>query len=183
MKAQWLLLSGLILGLGCQTTTRKVDERILLSEKKDPEKLRTNIQNLRKKAEEEPKNPKWQFLLGRLYEQQKQNQLAEIRYRKALRLIPRSKFTGIHYRLGRVLALQGKYNSAIFELRRCVGIKQSDPDNYYLNPDYRESYFLLGKIYQYVKKDRTKATECYEKFLEFGGERMRVVDLLHELKG
>ncbi len=156
-----------------------------------PATLEEEAERLRAELQREPQNPKWHFLLGWVYERQASAaqteaarkaalELAEIRYRRGGELIPPGKYTGPHHFLGRVLFKQGKLPQAAAELRRAVAVTPPDPEGYYLNPDYRESHFLLGVIL-YTDGALDDAERHFRLFLKYGGEPERVVDFFPEL--
>jgi tetratricopeptide (TPR) repeat protein len=186
---------------GCTTTTVKSSQTRLLTaddaaradrerrkERTDeqrpapqrPPTLEAEIERLRAEIEREPQNPKWYFMLGQIYERQGRFELAELRYRKGGELIPADQYTGPHYFLGRVLAKQEKWTQALAELERAIGVKPPDLEGYYLNPDYRESYFLIGAI-SYRLGDLTTSERSFRQYLKYGGETDRVVQFFPEL--
>jgi tetratricopeptide (TPR) repeat protein len=162
-----------------------------------PEELSpaAEIEELRRKAEKEPLKPEWHFKLGMLYERQTKYELAELRYREGGRLIRekdhgQENYTGPHFFLGRVLAKQGKWEPALAELKAAVAVKPPTVmgdrpevervEGYYLNPDYRESYYLIGAI-QYRLGALTDSEKAFKLFLKYGGEKNRVVDYFPEM--
>lgn len=189
---------------GCMQTTVKASERRVLSaeeaaaakklrqekegEKKPagppaptpPQTLEQEIERLRGLVEKEPQQPKWHYLLGMAYEEQGRLELAELRYRRGGELIPKGQYTGPHYFLGRVLAKEGKWTPALAELEKAVAVKPPDVEGYYLNPDYRESYYLVGAI-QHRLRNLAESEKALKLFLKYGGERHRVVEFFPEL--
>jgi tetratricopeptide (TPR) repeat protein len=145
-----------------------------------PTSLEAEAERLRGEVEREPQNPKWHFLLGQVYEKQNRLEIAELRYRRGAELIPDGQYTGPHYVLGRVLAKEDKLAQALGELQKAVAVKPPDVEGYYLNPDYRESYFLLGAI-TYHMGDQGTAERNFRQFLKYGGETSRVVQFFPEL--
>jgi tetratricopeptide (TPR) repeat protein len=148
------------------------------------------IEHFRAESAKAPADPKWHFLLGRAYETQNppKLELAEIRYREGGRLIAAGQYgndayTGPHYYLGRVLFKENKFAEALAELKRAVDVKplkELGIEAYYLNPDYRESYHLIGQI-QYHLKNITDSEDAFKLFLKYGGERDRVVTFFPQL--
>jgi tetratricopeptide (TPR) repeat protein len=200
-----LVLALGVVGAGCmQTTVKPTERRILTAEEAvEAEKQRKEqrekdglppapkpvvnlspekeIEYLRTAVEKEPTNPKWHFLLGRAYENQGRLELAELRYRRGGDLIaPKDKYTGPHYFVGRVLARQGKMKEALAELQKAVAVKPFDEEAYYLNGDYRESYYLMGFIHHRLR-NVSDSEECFRKFIKYGGERDRVIDFFPEM--
>lgn len=188
--------------LGCtETTVKPTKRRILTAEEaartarereeaaengeaertpRPPASLEEEAERLRAQIEREPQNPKWHFLLGLVYERQKRYELAELRYRRGAELIPPGRYTGPTYYLGRVLAKQGKWAQALAELEKTIAVKPADIEGYYLNPDYRESYFLIGAI-SYRLGDLTRSERAFRDYLKYGGETKRVIDFFPEL--
>jgi uncharacterized protein len=197
-----ILLAGLlgaVAATGCTVqTVKKTDRRVLTAEESaarsakgdggegegdatrtaatpGPRSLAEQIEEYRASSEKEPQNPRWHFLLGRAYEQDRKLELAELRYRKGKDLIQNpDQYTGPHFLLGRVLAKQEKWDQAMAELTKAVAVKPSDEEQYYLNEHYRESFFLIG-VGEYHRKNTRAAESAFQQFLKFGGERDRVI--------
>jgi cytochrome c-type biogenesis protein CcmH/NrfG len=145
-----------------------------------PASLEEEAERLRAEVDREPQNPKWHFMLGQVYEKQNRLELAELRYRRGAELVPTDHYTGPHYVLGRVLTKQEKWAQARDELQKAIGVKPLDDEGLYLNPDYREAYFLLGVI-AYQQHDVGLAESNFKLFLKYGGESSRVVTFFPEL--
>ena len=145
-----------------------------------PLSLEEEAERLRAQVEKEPQQPKWHFLLGQVYERQNRFELAELRYRRGAELIPSDQYTGPHYFIGRVLAKQQKWAQALAELNKAIAVKPPDEEGHYLNPDYRESYFLIGAI-AYRQGDLSGSERAFRQFLKYGGETSRVVEFFPEL--
>jgi len=197
-------LAALPLAQGClQTTVKTTDRRYLTAEeaaeaeqrRKDaaaergevekpkelPRTVEQEIDRMRGLVEKEPLNPQWHFELGRLYEEQGKFELAEFRYRRGGDLIQfRNAYTGPSASLGRVLAKQGKTVGALEALRTAVAVKPHDIEGYYFNPDYRDSYFLIGAI-EYGRKNVGDSERAFRLFLKYGGERNKVIDFFPDL--
>lgn len=157
---------------------------------KPPATVDEEIERLRGEIEREPQNPKWHFMLGLVYERlaeraqgperQGQLELAEIRYRRGSELIPAGQYTGPHFYLGRVLFKEQKWAPALAELKKALAVKPPDLEGYYLNPDYRESHYLIGAIlYREGALDESK--QNFKLYLKYGGDAARVVDFFPEL--
>ena len=148
-----------------------------------PESAAQEIERYRKESDLHPGDPQWHYLLGMAYEKQGKLELAETRYKEGAKLIqPSDQYTGPHYYLGRVLAKEGKYLAAIAELDRAVAVKPIDRlgEGYYLNPDYRESYYLLGAVHHKLGA-LSDSEQAFKRFLKYGGERDRVLPFFPEL--
>lgn len=197
-------LIGLAAVAGCtmETTVRSSSQHIMTPEeaaKRDhdrkakaempppampqPTTLEGEAERLRAEVERHPLDPKWHFLLGQVYEKQGRLELAELRYRRGAELIretPETQYTGPHFFLGRALAKQEKWGPAAAELSKAIAVKPPDIEGYYLNPDYRESYYLLGAI-AYRQHDMGASERNFRQFLKYGGETSRVVEFFPEL--
>ena len=138
------------------------------------------LEYYRAKSEKEPNEPRWHFECGRLYETHSKFELAEFRYKTGAKFLPRNVYTGPPASIGRVLAKQGKTDAALTWLREAVAIKPRDVEGYYFNPDYRESYFLIGAI-QFHRKDEWAARAAFKEYLRLGGDRGKVVDFYPEM--
>lgn len=125
----------------------------------------------------DPKNPQPCFQLGDLYDTHGKFDLAAHYYEKLVSLVEPDRYTGPYYRLGRALALQGKYNEAIPMLKRCVAVKQDKPDVYVMNPDYAEGHYLLGALYNQTGDSKNMIFH-YREYLRLGGDQKRIARYL-----
>ena len=115
--------------------------------------------------------PRWNFELGRHYEFDENDrdlELAELRYRAGMKRIKPGMYTGPHLYLGRVLVKRGRFREAAFELKRLLEIKPPTPQGYLLNAHYREAQFLLG-VAQFNLGQRDASREAFVRYIDFGG--------------
>jgi len=159
----------------------QTDPGITFAAQGTPNPAEQDIDRLREKLKEDPKNPEWYFRLGSAYEQRQFLGDAERYYRQGKALCP-SGYTGPHFYLGRVLLHQKRFDEALAELQACVAVKPLAPSVLYSNPDYRESFYLMGFIH-YVREDKALSEECFRLFIQYGGERSRVAHFFPQLIG
>jgi tetratricopeptide (TPR) repeat protein len=73
-----------------------------------------------------------------------------------------------HYTLGLVLQKKGRFADAEKAFRQALVV----------NPGYSDVHLSLGDLYAEDLKDRKKAVESYQRYLETGGNENRVRDYL-----
>lgn len=78
-----------------------------------------------------------------------------------------------HYILGLVLQRMGKFDQAERALRQSLAV----------DANYSDVYLSLGDLYADDLKDRKKAVEAYQRYLETGGTENRVREYLQEKAG
>jgi len=75
-----------------------------------------------------------------------------------------------HYTLGLIYEKQGQYAEAERAMREALTV----------NPSYVDVYFSLGTLYADEIKDRKKAVEAFERYLELGGTHSRAREVVAE---
>ena len=116
------------------------------------------------------------FVLSRLYEDVRALTRSQSCYRRMIGLLPPRTYTYPYFHLGRVLWVLGRSSGsrlAESALRECLAVEPADCENYKLNAHYRESHYLLAKIYE-TRGDGATAEGHYDAFLDLGGSPSRL---------
>lgn len=147
-----------------------------------------SVDEIKAKIDEDPENPQPYFLLGEHYESTGQLLLAlqnyiegTTRFKNSPGYDPKRKYTGGHFRIGKVYARLSKYNEAIIHLRKVVAMEPKAMKDAVVNYQFREGHYLLGACYKETL-DYGKSKYHFERFLKLGGEEWRALPFLAELK-
>jgi len=117
---------------------------------------------LEKAIELEPEVSEYQYHLGRVLLRMQELEVAEERFREAVRLQPKNRYSGPHAALGWTLTLRKDWDGALVEFQRCVEIEPGNPIFYY----------FLGSIYD-LKGEKEKAIQSFQEYLARGGKQYR----------
>lgn len=116
------------------------------------------------------------FVLSRIYEDLRALTRSQACYRRMIGLLPPRTYTYPYFQLGRVLWVLGRSSgSRVAEsaLRECLAVESADCENYKLNAHYRESHYLLAKIFE-TRGDGAAAEGHYDAFIDLGGSPSRL---------
>jgi tetratricopeptide (TPR) repeat protein len=188
MKSYSLIFVAAILIAGCSSTTNQPAQ----SKRKvlyDYETFKpVSVDEIKAKLAENPGNPQPYFLMGEYHESNGQLLQAldqfikgTVRFKNANGYDPKKKYTGGHYRIGRVYARLSKYNSAIVHLSKVVAMEPRELRASVLNYQFRETHYLLGACYKETL-DFKKAEYHFKHFMKLGGEDWRALPHLAEIK-
>ena len=106
----------------------------------------------------EPKNARYHFELGRVYQRMGKWNLAEVSFKQVVGLCQTERYSGPHMTLGFSLAMQDKYQEALEQFDQALEIE----------PDLPQAYYWIGSI-QDILGDQEKAIEAWEEYLKLGG--------------
>lgn len=109
-----------------------------------------------------PDNVQYHVMLGRVYLQMQEVDMAEEHFRKAVSLVPPGRYSGPHAALGYVLSLKRDYQGAIEEFKKCL---IAEPNN----PKY---LYSLGAQYD-IMGDREQAIRYFQDYLQTGDTEYR----------
>lgn len=142
------------------------------------------------------------YLLGRLHEQGQQFDQAMEAYHRVLENDP--EHSEAHYNLGFLYQGQDQPQKAIHHFQRVTQLNPTDAEAYFnlgvllvgqkqldqageayqkgiaLQPDSVEGQFNIGAFYEFHKEDLEQAQKHYEKYIDLGGEDLRIKQLFHE---
>ena len=117
---------------------------------------------LEKAIELEPDVSEYQYHLGRVLLRMQELEVAEERFREAVRLQPKNRYSGPHAALGWTLTLRKNWDGALAEFQKCVEIEPGNPIFYY----------FLGSIHD-LKGEKEKAIQNFQEYLARGGKTFR----------
>jgi tetratricopeptide (TPR) repeat protein len=187
MKKFLLVLFVSSLTFGCVSKNREIKAKRKVAYDYENFKALT-IDEIKNKMAQDPDNPQPYFLLGQVYEESGQLLLAVqtyeagiSRFQNAPNFDPQQKYTGGHFRIGRLYARLSQYARAIFHLEKVVAMEPAQLGLVIQNYHFRESHYLLGASYKETL-DLAKSEYHFTHFLKLGGEEWRAVAHLSELK-
>ncbi len=119
---------------------------------------RNALVHLKKARKLDPRNPKYDYLEGKVYHSIGNFMLAEAAYKNMFKKVPEDKFSGLRKDFAQLYLDEGRYEEAKVQLERCLEIDSSFP----------LAHYLLGQL-SLARGDQKKALEYFESYLRLGG--------------